>query len=427
MLATKSGKERKAIAILRVSSDEQARKGASLESQEEWMSTVANQMNLKIVKILKDVVSGETFPRKYFNEIIDTVQKENIQYILVYALDRLARNLPYGAYLLEKLHEIGKVRIITSTGIFELSNRNHRAQVWFALLMGEMEQGSREERTMRGMITKLKHGEWPLTPPFGYEIVDGKLRLKGEYKSVIISIFDTFIKAKSYAQTARIVNEKYGRSMKFKLTANKIKKIIEDKTYLGYLRWNGMIFGEGEEKKPREELKVIDNETFEKAQAVAAQISKRYSKKDFAIMEKLIEEYGIENATEILNLKPSCPRCGSSTVQRNGKEENRLKFICKNCNYQFRIPSKKQMKKLMENIYLACPKCGCPDIYIKLDNDFLELKCKKCGDGGVYLKYQYKNMKPIKEHIFNNNKKKKNDFQQKLNYFLSIKNWENRD
>ena len=387
MVAVKIKEEKKALCILRVSSDEQARKGASLESQEEWMKKIAQQMGLKVVKTFKVVVSGETFPKKYFDEIVNLVQKEQILYILVYAIDRFARNLPYGAYLLEKLREIGDIKLVTSTGVFDLNNHNHRTQIWLALLMAEMEQGSREERTMRGMITKLKKGEWPLSPPFGYETVDGRLRLIQEYKPVIIFIFDTFIKTKSYTQTARLTNEKYGKNMGFELTLNKVKKIIHDNIYIGYLRWNGMLFGEGDKNKPKEDLKIIDKKMFNIAQAVAARIGQNYTKRNNEILVESIEEYGMENIIEILNLKPTCPKCNSYNVQRNGKEKNQLKFICKECGHQFRIPSKKQTKKLKEKIWLTCPRCNSKNMGIIRHDSFFELKCMDCGHSEMYERF----------------------------------------
>jgi len=222
-------KEKRALAVVRVSSDEQARKGASLESQTKWVEKMGREMNLQVVKVIKEVVSGEVFPKKHFNEILEIVNKENITHLLVYALDRFARNLPYGTFLLQRLCEENSVILVTSTGVFDLNNRNHRWQVWFSLLMAEMEQGSRQERTFRGMVTKLQNGEWPLSPPFGYEKIDNQLRLMPEYKPVIHFIFDIFIQIKNYAETARIVNEKFGREMDFELTSNKIKKIVQEK------------------------------------------------------------------------------------------------------------------------------------------------------------------------------------------------------
>ena len=406
MLVAKNIQEKKAIGIIRVSSDEQARRGTSLESQEEWMKRTAQQMNLKLVKVIKDIISGETFPRKYFDEIIDSIEKENARYILVYSLDRLSRNLPYGAFLLEKLHEIGKMQVITSTGIFDLNNRNDRGQIWFSLLWAETEQGSREERTIRGMITKLKRGEWPLSPPFGYEVVDGKLRLIQEYKPIITFIFETFIKTTSYAQTARLANEKYSKIIGFELSANKIKKIIHDETYLGYLRWNGMRFGEGDENKPREDLKIIDEKTFERAQAVATRINQRYSKGNNGIVAKLIEEYGTENVIEILNLRPACPKCGSYNVQRNGKENDQLKFFCKNCGHQFMLPSKQQVKKLKESSSLSCPRCNSKNIGIRIDGEFLELKCTNCNYSELYEKFIYREVKNMSKLNRQTNKTK---------------------
>lgn len=409
----KKSDELRALAIIRVSSDEQARKRMSLESQEEWIGGIEAERDAKVVGVIRKVISGEIFPVKYFNKILKIADEKKINCIAIYAIDRFARNYPYGSMLLQKLHEKRNLRIITSLRTYDLNNREDRFWVGLLLVLAEKEQGDRLERTFRGMVTRLKRGEWPLSPPFGYEKVDYELRLLPGYKEIIRFIFHTFIRVKNYAETARMANDKYGKEKGFELTGTKIKKIVQDKTYLGYLRWNGLVFGEGEENKPRKELKAIDKKTFDKVQAVARRISRRYSRGNNGTIEKLIEKYGAESVIKILNLKPPCPKCNSYNLQRNGSEEKnglfKLKYNCKDCGHQFRFPNEKQRKKIENSVSFPCRKCGSTDQFIleKDESSFWKLTCKKCGDAIFLQEYCDRHYPRKSSNIPGDDRKKK--------------------
>jgi len=201
---------KKGIALCRVSTLEQARTGTSLESQEEWAKRISSEMGVELVEIIKEDVSGEKFPRKNTNHILELAKKREIGYFYVYAFDRLCRLIQGYTYILELWKN--DVQTVTSTLISDMDRLSDRIQVTVAFICGETEQDSRLERITRGMITKLRRGEYPLPHlPFGYERVDGKLRLIPEYKTIIQDIFQTFLETRSYAETARRINEKYGR------------------------------------------------------------------------------------------------------------------------------------------------------------------------------------------------------------------------
>lgn len=424
-------KTKNAWVIVRVSSDEQKRKTASLESQEKWCNEKVKEMKLDVVKSTKDVISGKAFPKKYFNDIVKIADEKGIDYVVVYAIDRFSRNYVDGGWLLEKIHEKRSIKIVTSNGIFDWSESQGKFLVGLGLLLAEHNQGDRLEKTFRGMITKLKKGEWPLSPPFGYETVDHKLRLIDGYEHVIREVFNTFIRIKNYAETARIINDQYGDSMGFELNGGKVKKIVTDKTYLGYLRWNGEAFGEGEKNHPISELRVVHEKTFEQAQAIARNISKNYSRPSDSPSRQLVEEYGIDELINILNREIPCPECGSTNLQRNGKGKKlkgsiiRHKFNCKDCGHEFRFPSKKQMKKLEESCYFFCPDCkSSRDISLSLDDIILQVKCRKCGYYKIYGELQEKvsgktirEVKKVKKNKIKKEKRGMEKSQEKISAF----------
>lgn len=380
-------KVEKVIGIVRVSSDEQGRKGTSLETQEEWIRRVAKEKNFEIIRLIRETTSGEEFPRKYFDEFVELAEKEKLSYILVYSLDRFARNLPYGSFLLQKLAERG-VKIITSVGEYDLNNPNDRQWVWISLVFAESENYYRCERTARGILNKLKSGGLPYKPPFGCEISDGKVRIKPDYKPVIRFIFSSFIQLRCYNKVAELVNEKFGKGVGFKLDGQTVKKIVTNPIYTGFVPWNGLLFGkEGSPDEPNESLQVIDAETFKKAQAIVRAIKRKNSRKpnpSNGLVMELIEEYGVDMVLSTLNLKVSCPKCDDTGLKENGNEIVGgglvKKYICGNCGHQFRFPSAKQLKKFRELNSRRCMKCGAADKFTFEQNEGLwKVTCRECG------------------------------------------------
>ena len=380
-----ASKPKKGIIICRVSSAEQARKGTSLESQETGGRNKAIELNVEVIKIIKEDISGVKFAKDNYEHILNLVEVHNITHVFVHSFDRLSRSLPYGVMLVQSLWDRG-VKIVTSTFTANSDRSNDRLQVWLSLLFAEMEHGAIHERTKRGMVTKLASGIYPLPwLPFGYERIDLKIQLKSEYKPVIKFIFEIFIQVKCYNDTARRVSNEYGRKMDFILKGRDIRKIVQDKIYLGYLNWGGMLFGEGDENKAREDLKAIDKKTFSMAQVVVDQIGHRYSRAGGSPIEKLVDEYGTEATVDACNLNISCPKCGSVETQKNGKENVgehiQLKYICVKCGHHFRFPSGRQRKKIEKTISFPCRNCGLKDHFVleRYQGSFWKLICKKCG------------------------------------------------
>lgn len=348
----KSSTKKRGLIICRVSTEEQANRGASLESQENWATSEADMMEVEVAERISEQISGKTFPSENEARILDIVEKKGITHLFVYSFDRLSRNFPRGVALVDTLWSKDIV-IVTSELTPNPSKKEDRLRVWFDLLFAEMELEGIHERTARGMITKLNRGEYCFSRiPFGCERVDLKLRVKPDYREVIAFVFTVFIRLRNYAGTARIVNEQYGRKMGFELKPRDITAIVRNKVYLGFLSWNGSIFGKGDENTPWEELRVVDEELFERAQEIARQIGDRCSKSREILpssARNLINEYGAEALDILDNLQLLCPRCGSSRLQKNGRETinstPQVKCICCNCGHEFRFPSGTQIRR----------------------------------------------------------------------------------
>jgi DNA invertase Pin-like site-specific DNA recombinase len=384
--------KKKGLLIMRVSTLEQAKKGASLQSQEDWGKKMATSMGVQIVEEIKVNISGDVFLKKYYEQISKIVTEKEIDHLFVYDLDRLSRNLPWGSWVLEDLWSKG-VQLVTRTLIPDLSASPDRISTWVPLLVSEIEFGGIHEKTSRGILTKLSRGEYFYENlPFGYERADLKIFLKNEYKPIIQFIFITFLQKKSYTETARIVNNQYKQIIGYELKAQAIKKIIINKICIGYFTWSGNVLGvDGDETKPREELIAIDTDTFEKAQQIAITLGKKYSKNDTSHLTPLlkwIDEYGPAFILDSCkNLIVACPKCRSIRLVCDGTEiySGALvsKYRCKNnkCKHEFRFPSGSQLQTIRKLTPRRCMKCGVPDHFEISDSpvtDYYKLICLEC-------------------------------------------------
>jgi DNA invertase Pin-like site-specific DNA recombinase len=84
----------KAIGYVRVSSEEQRRKGVSLDAQREKIRAYCDLNDLELVRIEADEgVSGKTISaRPAVQRVLRAAKRKEADVVVVYKIDRLARN-----------------------------------------------------------------------------------------------------------------------------------------------------------------------------------------------------------------------------------------------------------------------------------------------------------------------------------------------
>lgn len=119
---------KKAIGYIRVSTTEQAQEGVSLDVQTHKVRQYADLHDLEITEIVSDSgISGKSIKaRPGIQKVLETIRKKEVDAVIVYKLDRLARNTIETlemAELMKKagvaLHSISEaLNTETSTGLF---------------------------------------------------------------------------------------------------------------------------------------------------------------------------------------------------------------------------------------------------------------------------------------------------------------------
>ncbi len=226
---------------IRVSTEEQALHGYSLEAQETALKEYAEQNGYKIVNIYRDEGFSARKPvmkRKVMQELLTDVQAGKIDMILFTKLDRWFRSV--GDYH-QVQNVLDKHNVVWKTILedYQTATADGRLKVNIMLSVAENEADRTSERIKFVFENKRKNKEYcnggPYTP-LGYkvEIIDGKRRLvKDEDKSPIIEFyFDLLLKYKNVLRSARETNLKFGLTLS--LTA--WQKIAKSRIYIGEFR-----------------------------------------------------------------------------------------------------------------------------------------------------------------------------------------------
>ena len=199
------------IIYCRKSTDDANHQILSMDSQEMEMKKLAERSGLTINKIFRESMTAKAPGRPVFAEMINFIEKHPGAIILVWKLDRLARN-PV---------DEGKIKWLLQQGIIAQIktpdrdyNPNDNALI-ASVEFGMANQYIRDLRqnVMRGNRAKLEHGGWPNMAPFGYS--NNKAN-----QTIIVN-----------PETAPVVRKIFALYASGKYSLNEIKKIIYDEGF----------------------------------------------------------------------------------------------------------------------------------------------------------------------------------------------------
>jgi site-specific DNA recombinase len=184
----------KALAYVRVSTDEQAAHGHGLDVQERAVKAFAESQGYDLADVIRDPgVSGATRPadRPGFGRILELAGSRSFSVLIVYRFDRLAREIRYAVTTASDLAEQYGVGIRSVTE--PIDTATSAGKMMFAVLaaMAEAERDVITERTKGGRIAKATDGGYACgRVPYGYEHDrEGGLRVVPEQAAIVRRIF----------------------------------------------------------------------------------------------------------------------------------------------------------------------------------------------------------------------------------------------
>lgn len=128
----------KAIGYVRVSTQEQKRATMSLEAQEDKIRKYAHLHNLSLMEVVRDEEkSGEDLDREGMQEVMALCEKGEVDHLIVYKMDRLARNILDLLVLMERTLKPNKVQLHSVSERVDTSSAQGK---FFLMIIGVMPQ-----------------------------------------------------------------------------------------------------------------------------------------------------------------------------------------------------------------------------------------------------------------------------------------------
>jgi site-specific DNA recombinase len=162
----------KAIGYVRVSTEEQARGGVSLDMQRAKIKTYTELEDMELLDIIADEgISGCTIKiRPGVQRVLEMVRSKQVDAVVIYKLDRLARNTVESLEIAKLMDRKGvALHSITE----KLDTKSALGRFFFTLMasLAEMERGIISERISAAMERKREKLE-PCNnnPTYGYRI-----------------------------------------------------------------------------------------------------------------------------------------------------------------------------------------------------------------------------------------------------------------
>lgn len=172
----------RAIAYLRVSTEEQAKKGISLDFQKALIKNWAAAKEWDLVDIIRDPgSSGKNLKRPGIQQVMKMCREDKIDTVIIYKLDRLSRRIKDMVDVVE-VFEKHKVDLSSVTESLDTSTAMGRMFFWMMTVIGALERERIGERVSDARSFRTEKGEWTGRLPHGYELAfdDKGIRIKGK-------------------------------------------------------------------------------------------------------------------------------------------------------------------------------------------------------------------------------------------------------
>ena len=236
-----SSKSKRVALYMRVSTEEQARHGDSIEAQRQALRQYAEAHNLNVIGEYADEgISGQKPVRKRpaLSEMLREVEADRVDLILFTKLDRWFRSvkLYYQAQEVLDAHKTAWRAILEDYNT-ETADGTLKVNIMLSVAQNEAERTS--ERIKFVFADKVRRGE-PITGsvPIGYRIetVDGRKRIvkDPEKEEMVNDIIRTYLRTQSLRRTTIEVNRNYSQHMD-QIT---VKNLLRNEMICGRYREN---------------------------------------------------------------------------------------------------------------------------------------------------------------------------------------------
>ncbi len=240
----------KAALYIRVSTEEQALEGYSLEAQEKKLLAYCQDVadDLEVYDIYRDDgYTGRNPNRPEYQRMMSEIDDWDV--VVVLKMDRIHRNTREFILMMDRLTKKHKefrsatedLDTTTAMGRFVVNIIQGIAQLE-SEQNGERTRFVMEEKALNLRNTEAESRTLGFNPPYGFGLDGGLLIAVPEEQEVVRRIYSEYLRNVSLAQLAEDLNRDGLRTRRgIKWTKDNLSTILHNPIYAGYLRWGGIL------------------------------------------------------------------------------------------------------------------------------------------------------------------------------------------
>lgn len=225
----------------RVSTDEQAREGVSLDEQQERLQAYCRAMGWaeEILLFIDDGFSAKSTDRPQLHRLMEHIRNEQISKVMVTKLDRMSRRLLDLLTLIDMFQE-HQVAFISISESFDTNTPSGRLTLQVLGAVAEFERERIRERVLDNMFHAANQGKWLTQSPYGYRLEQKELVIHEPEASIVRRVYDLYDhQGLGYWAIARRLNEEGIPSKQNKeWSIRSIKLMLTNPAYKGTFVWN---------------------------------------------------------------------------------------------------------------------------------------------------------------------------------------------
>lgn len=219
--------------------------GETLARHRTILLELAEKRNFNIVKIYKEIVSGESISaRPQMQSMLADIADRRYAGVLVMEVERLARGDTIDQGIVAQAFRESGTEIITPIKTYNPNNEFDEEYFEFSLFMSRREYKTIRRRMQTGRLTAVKEGNYiSPTAPYGYKKIspDSKthtLEIVPEEAEIVKLIFRLYLDGHGTKYIANELNRMGVKPQKSQYWESpSIKKILGNPIYCGFVGW----------------------------------------------------------------------------------------------------------------------------------------------------------------------------------------------